>query len=271
MSERHLIRCLKNLEDLGELTMIRGNGRGRLTTYQIKVGEAERVTKPSSFTEPERVTDPVERVTDTTPFTEPERVTDLVKRVTNPAERVTNPVIKGDKSGNTYKEEPSWNHEETMKKPNGALAPTVAADQPEPQISNRGGKKPSAKKPKPPKSQFHNHPSVVAYRDILGFYQLNAAQADLIAEATGTEIELAPAEWLRFLREIAQTGNKHTHNVRVMVAAFGHYKANVSLAKALSMAWDEAQGRQGGLFNATAPVSDQRTTEELGIRDCRVL
>jgi DNA-binding transcriptional MocR family regulator len=94
-----------------------------------------------------------------------------------------------------------------------------------------------------PKSKFHRHPSVVAYRDVLGFNALKAAQADLIAEVTGTEIERAPPEWLRFLRDLAEIGYKHAHNVRVAVLAFEHYRKGVPLSEALRLAWDEAQGR----------------------------
>jgi hypothetical protein len=154
-------------------------------------------------------------------------------------------------------------------------------DQVETQISLPDGKKPSgrrsaSKKPATPKSPFHNHPSVVAYREVLGFKALNAAQADLIAQATGTKSEVAPEDWLTFLRELAETGNKHAHNVRVMVLAFNRYKTNVPLDRALGLAWDEAKGRNsGGVFNGNqheaTKTRDTRTTEELGIRDCRIL
>jgi hypothetical protein len=150
----------------------------------------------------------------------------------------------------------------------GAIAPEVAAGSAE-----SSSPKPKAKKPpSKPKSEFHNHPAVVAYRQVLGFNAVNAAQADLIAEATGAEIDRAPPEWLKFLRELAETGNKHAHNVRVMVQAFVRYKANVPLAEALRQAWDETQGRtndNGGTFNGrrdAAKARDARTTEELGIR-----
>jgi hypothetical protein len=103
-------------------------------------------------------------------------------------------------------------------------------------------KKSSGKK-SPLKSQFHNHPSVVAYRETLGFYTLNAAQADLIAEATGTQVESAPPEWLKFLRELAESGNKYAHNVRVMVWAFERYGAGSCLSEALDAAWAREKGR----------------------------
>jgi len=154
-------------------------------------------------------------------------------------------------------------------------------DQVESRDSPPDGKKPSgrisaSKKSATPKSPFHNHPSVVAYREILGFKALNAAQADLIAQATGTKSEAAPEDWLTFLRELAETGNKYAHNVRVMVLAYNRYKTNLPLDRALSLAWDEAKGRNsGGVFNGNqheaTKTRDTRTTEEFGIRDCRVL
>lgn len=155
-------------------------------------------------------------------------------------------------------------------------SPTNPAD------SKTAGKGSSSKKPAAPKSRFHNHAAVNAYRDILGFKALNTAQADLIASATGAEIEVAPEDWLRFLRELAETGNRYAHNVRVMVLAFNRYKAGVALTPALQLAWDEAQGRtNGGTFNGksetgkngndTTQNGARRTTEDYGIRDCKVL
>jgi hypothetical protein len=157
----------------------------------------------------------------------------------------------------------------------GAHAPESRTDRSGKVNSSPEQKKPSRKKADPPKSRYHNHPSVVAYREILDFYTLNAAQADLIAEVTGKEIERAPPEWLKFLRELAETGNKYAHNVRVMVLAFAQYKNNVPLAEALNRAWNEARGRtsgDGGISNGkydTPKTRDTRTTEELGIRTPR--
>jgi hypothetical protein len=157
----------------------------------------------------------------------------------------------------------------------GAGAPGQCADQPEGEISKLGGTKSARRKADPPKSRFHNHPAVVAYRETLGFFALNAAQADLIAEATGEEVERAPPEWRKFLRELAETGNKHAHNVRVMVLAFVRYRAGVPLAEALRAAWDDAQGRTNeGISdgrNDAVKTRDARTTEEFGIRSPRRL
>src|SRR5262245_47594592 len=129
-------------------------------------------------------------------------------------------------------------HEPTL----GATAPDWSVGRSETKVRER--RKMSSRKASLPKSQFHKHPSVVAYREILGFNAINAAQADLIAKVTGAEVERASPEWLRFLRELAETGNKHAHNVRVMVLAFRRYSENVSLAESLDLAWSEVKGRK---------------------------
>ena len=150
---------------------------------------------------------------------------------------------------------------------NQPIEPTVGAGAPGKSRKSSGEK---------PKSRFHNHPSVIAYRQILGFNTLNAAQADLIAVATGEDADRAPPEWLKFLRELAETGNKHAHNVRVMVLAFARYKNKSPLSEALGLAWDETQGRnngkpQTGKNNDANSGSAQKTTDDYGIRDCKVL
>ena len=104
MSARNMIRCLNSLEAMGELTIDRGNGRGRMTTYRISLVESERVTSTTPFIEPERVTNPVERVTDT-------------------AERVTPEVKKGDKSGFACKEQPTLTKKKPRRNHVGATAP----------------------------------------------------------------------------------------------------------------------------------------------------
>lgn len=108
MSARNLIRCLNSLEQMGELTLDRGNGRGRTTTYRIRLGESERVTSTTPFIAPE---------------VEPERVTNPVERVTSEAERVTPEVKKGDKYGFACKEEPTLTKKKPRRNHVGAIAP----------------------------------------------------------------------------------------------------------------------------------------------------
>lgn len=117
MSERNLIYCLKKLEESKELVIIRGTGRGNLTTYRITLEGLKRVQVAAPFIAPERVQDPVEGPQPVAPFI-PERVQDIApftaEKGCNPAvERVQPTVIKGAKSGNTCKEESSWNQQES--------------------------------------------------------------------------------------------------------------------------------------------------------------
>jgi len=110
------------------------------------------------------------------------------------------------------------------------------------------------------------HPAVVAYRDILEYKSINATQAELIANATGAELDTAPDTWLQFLKELAATGNKHTHNIQVMVAAFMHYQSGARLSEALDLAWTQHKGEipQGGQSNgkhATRKTDGEKLAE----------
>lgn len=126
MSERNLIYCLKRLEDLGEIGINRGLGRGNLTVYQIhlaRVKTAEKLQATASFNALEKVQDsaikvqviapfPAENLQPSASFIEPEKVQDSV-------EKVQDSVIKGAKVPVAYKDiEPSG----TMKKPGSARA-----------------------------------------------------------------------------------------------------------------------------------------------------
>lgn len=87
MSNRNVIRALKELETLGELTLSRGNGRGNQTTYKLSI-DTLKGDKLSSF--------------------EPIKGDKSVNKGCQiRQERVTELVVKGDKSGFAYKEEPS--------------------------------------------------------------------------------------------------------------------------------------------------------------------
>lgn len=112
MSERNLIRCLKTLEELKELTLVRGNGRGRGTAYQITLDGAERVTTTTPFIKVERVTNSAQKVTSPTPFTVEKGDKSGSERVTELGERVTNLVKKGDTEPDMYLT--IMNQEETM-------------------------------------------------------------------------------------------------------------------------------------------------------------
>ena len=106
-----------------------------------------------------------------------------------------------------------------------------------------------AKAPAHPKSPFHNHPGVTAYRTELGYNQINATQASLIAETIGANTGECPPDWLAFLRELAGVGFKHINNVKVIVLAFGHWKKGVIRAEAVNLAYQELNGnghRPGG-------------------------
>lgn len=131
MSERSLIRCLNELEKLKEITVHRGSGRGNLSSYTInlpRVEEAEKVTEPTPILKAEKVTKQVKKVTSLTPFQSDKGCQITSERVTFQEKRVTDQVEKGDISRIPYKEEPSWNQEETImnqKDMSGAVAPAV--------------------------------------------------------------------------------------------------------------------------------------------------
>jgi len=125
MSERNVIRALKELESLGELTMSRGNGRGNQSHYKLSI-DTLKGDKLSPFIQSERVTKPVVRKGDKTgkkavKLSSIERIKgdkSNNKGCQIRQERVTELVVKGDKSGFAYKEEPSltimepsWNQE----------------------------------------------------------------------------------------------------------------------------------------------------------------
>lgn len=92
IKERNLIYCLKKLESLKEIEVLRGSGRGNLTQYRLNFSQ-ERVQRIAPFTEKK---DAMESLQPSAPFEE---------KGCNPAsERVQNSVIKGAKSGNAYKD-----------------------------------------------------------------------------------------------------------------------------------------------------------------------
>lgn len=124
--ERTLIRQLKTLEDLGELTLQRGSGRGNLTSYTINLPGKKGDTQMSPFSENVSEMEKGDKLSIkddsmVSPFNSAERVT-------NSAERVTSEVIKGDKLTCAYIDiEPSGNQKEskereTRAKQNGTKA-----------------------------------------------------------------------------------------------------------------------------------------------------
>jgi hypothetical protein len=165
----------------------------------------------------------------------------------------------GSKNATPYKEE---QYERTILSEqdySGAVAPAPPPSEPERQRPKP--KKPAHEKSAPPKSPFHHHPAVVAYRDMTGFKAVNAVQAALIAQATGPQVETPPEGWLKFLRELAARGSKHAHNVQVMVWAYENYEAGACLAEALDAAWSHEKGRNGSNaapYNRGKPTLTER-------------
>jgi hypothetical protein len=126
MGYRNVVYTIKKLEELGELTVIRGTGRGNLTKYKINLPiiekmqsdapfdsfsseplAEERVQSTASFsqTDPgERVQSSVKRMQGIAPLKDAEDCT-LSEKGCNPSsERVQSSVEKGAKSGGAYKE-----------------------------------------------------------------------------------------------------------------------------------------------------------------------
>lgn len=130
MSERNLIRCLRNLEELKEISIARGNGRGHITTYQITLDDTERVTTTTPFIKPERVTNSAQRVSAPSAFTVKKGDKSGNERVTDLGERVTNPVIKGDNNPDMYRT--IMNQEETIMEPKKDMSGAIALAVPSP-------------------------------------------------------------------------------------------------------------------------------------------
>jgi hypothetical protein len=271
MEERNLIYSLKQLETIQELVVIRGGGRGKLSTYQLTFQErvqnlvagapekdaeiGEKGCNPSQ----EKVQELVEEGPDSTSKgcnPSSERVQDL-------AERVQDSVIKGAGFGDTCKEEPSGTIKEPSEEPS-PIAGAPAAGPTDSQNSQPEERKPSrrksaGKKPAQPKSQFHDHPSVVEYRRV--YKTVSADQATLIAQATGESVEVAPAEWQAFVTELALTGNKSTYNVRVIVGAYERYRAGMRLRDAIDAAWRREKGEPEPVGNnALGPYNRGKPT-----------
>jgi hypothetical protein len=231
----------------------RGNGRGNTTKYRfleagLRKQNPERQTVNTEANPEQGPGFQVENPEPETVYVETNPEPDSVNTL-NPEQETPNAgrgldenperelSINPERDACAYKEEPLKELKKYISGTNvpGADAPThLSGQHEEPKTSVR---KPSDKKNTQPKSPYHKHPSVVAYRDILGFKALNAVQAELIAGATGPDAESAPPEWLKFLCELAETGNKHAHNVRVMVWAYEQHKTGACLAKALDLAW----------------------------------
>lgn len=113
-----------------------------------------------------------------------------------------------------------------------------------------------APKTSPAKSPNHNHPAVNVYRVELGYKQVNSHQANLIAESVGGAVDVpCPAQWVTFLRELAVTGFKYAHNVRVVVLAYGHWCRGVSLGEAIHLAFEASKGNGAA---GVAPVHVKR-------------
>jgi hypothetical protein len=125
------------------------------------------------------------------------------------------------------------------------------------------GKKGKAPANRPAKSPFHSHPAVVAYRDTLGYKQINSAQAELIAQATGAELVTAPDRWIQFLKDLSVAGKSGSKaaNVGVVVEAFGYYQSGDLLAVALDKAWRHFKGETQGA-NSNDKSSTRKTAGE---------
>jgi DNA-binding transcriptional regulator YhcF (GntR family) len=162
----------------------------------------------------------------------------------------------------------------------------VCADAPRPENKSRvsqsrantgnqtaGEKKgvPKRQRAAPPKSPFHNHPAVVAYRDLTGFKGINAVQAEMIAQAIGLDIKAVPEIWMRFLRELAASGKK-ANDIAVMLTAFNHYQSGTMLREAINLAWkqhkpDSTQGTNNGNATRKTAADNHRECYELAYGD----
>lgn len=139
--DRTTKRYLDALEKLGELIMVRGNGRGNLTTYTINLpgvlsrGKGDSQMPP--FNGQERVTDSSGKGDKSaqkddinlSPFNETERVTIETERVTNFEERVTNSSGKGDKWAGAYKDIEPLGTKGTKERETRANAPAPAVSE----------------------------------------------------------------------------------------------------------------------------------------------
>ena len=132
LSERTLTRYLNELEKTSELAIIRGNGKGRLTSYKIDLPKWEKGDNNCHPSERQRVTGKGDKSAKADSICQPldtakddnnchpsqtQRVTNHIKRVTESTPKGDRNEPKGDKTPEAYMDIEPWDHgtiEETI-------------------------------------------------------------------------------------------------------------------------------------------------------------
>jgi hypothetical protein len=255
VSLNHIFKSRRELSDAGLVSFDYGAVTFLIGSKDI-YGDTPEEPNPI---QPDRVEEPNPILPDRQPY--PHGYPTLSTRIGNPIH-----------TDNAYKEEPD---ERTRRKnqtngtrENCAGAPRAKKISGSDIFSGTENQSVAAKKTKatsgkkgPANSPYHAHPAVIAYRDILNYKAINSTQAELIAQANGAELNTAPEIWLQFLKELAATGNKHTHNVKVMLVAFDHYQHGALLSEALDLAWTKQQGGKNNGKSATRKSESEKLRE----------